>query len=302
MASEARWVIYAATAANVAIAVTKFIAATATNSGAMFSEGLHSVTDTGDDLLLLLGMYLSRKPASSKHPYGHGRQLYFWSMVVAMTIFGMGGGVSIYQGIHHLIDPERVDAGKWTFVVLAVAFVFEGISWAIATRGFRRARGRRSWWEGIERSKDPTTFTVVLEDSASLIGVSIAAIALVLVHVLHQAAWDAIASVAIGCLLIVVELVLGRETYSLLLGEAAEPELVGSIRAITRAQPGFTDVAEPRTVHLAPDLVHVDLDVVFDPDRTAGELQDATRQLEAALHERHPEILRVSLRFPRQKV
>jgi len=302
MASEARWVIYAATAANIAIAVTKFIAAAATNSGAMFSEGLHSVTDAGDDLLLLLGMNLSRKPPSAKHPYGHGRQLYFWSMVVAMTIFGMGGGASIYQGVHHLIRPERVDVGVWTFVVLAVAFVFEGISWLIATRGFRRARGRRSWWEGIERSKDPTTFSVVLEDSASLVGVALAAIALVLVGVLHEPAWDAIASIAIGVLLVVVALVLGRETYSLLLGEAAEPELVGSVRRIARAQPGFVRVEPPRTVHLAPDIVHVDLDVEFDRERSAGELQDATRELEAALHLRHPEIHRVSLRFPRSKI
>ena len=301
MASEARWTIYAATAANIAIAVTKFIAAAATNSGAMFSEGLHSVTDTGDDLLLVLGMYLSRKPASAKHPYGHGRLLYFWSMVVAMTIFGMGGGASIYQGIHHLVAPERVDAGWWTFVVLGVACVFEGISWAIATKGFRRARGRRSWWEGIERSKDPTTFTVVLEDSASLVGIALAAIALVLVRVLHDATWDALASVAIGVLLVVVALVLGRETYSLLLGESAEPELVGSIRAIAQEEPGFVSVAEPRTVHLAPDLVHVDLDVAFDPDRTAGELQEATRKLEELVHQHHPEIHRVSLRFPRQK-
>lgn len=296
-----RLTVYAAIGANAAIAITKFVAAAATSSGAMFSEGIHSVVDTGDGLLLLLGMYLSRRPATERHPYGHGLELYFWSMVVAMAIFGMGGGVSIYEGVHHLSSPRDIAFSMWTYAVLGAAFVFEGVSWVIAMHGFRRARGKRTLWEGIKTSKDPTTFTVVLEDSAALIGIVLAAVGITLAHALGMPTIDSITSILIGLLLCTVAVVLGRETWSLLLGESASPALVESIRCIALAQPGVIDARLPRTMHFGPELVHVDLDLHVDPSRTTIELLATSRELEAAVRDRHPAVKRVSLRFPEWK-
>jgi cation diffusion facilitator family transporter len=293
-----RLTVYAAVAANLAIATTKFIAAAISGSGAMFSEGIHSVVDTGDGLLLLLGLHLSQRPPTKRHPYGHGREVYFWSMIVAMAIFGMGGGLSIYQGIHHLMSPREIEFSAWTYGVLGAAFVFEGISFVIAMRGFRRARGKATLWEGIRTSKDPTTFIVVLEDSAALIGILLAAAGITLAHTLDAPMIDGITSILIGLLLCVVAAILARETWSLLLGESASPALVESIRRIALDQPAVLAVDLPRTVHLGPELVHVDLDVCVDASRSAHELLEATRQLESAVCREHPMVKRVSVRFP----
>lgn len=290
-----RLTLYAAFAANATIAVTKFIAAAVTHSSALFSEGLHSVVDTGDGLLVLLGLRLSRRPATPKHPYGYGRETYFWTTVVAMSIFGAGGVVSIYEGIRHLAAPELPRDPLWSYVVLAIAFAFEGASWLVSLRAFRRVRGKRGVWEAIERSKDPATFIIVLEDSAALAGILAAASGLALAYVLDAPAFDAIASLVIGALLVVVGVILGRETRSLLLGESATREVVASIREVARAQPGVADVLVPRTVHLAPDLVHVDLDLRLDGTRDAVE---TARRVEAAVRAKHPQVHRVSVRFP----
>jgi cation diffusion facilitator family transporter len=292
--SERRTVVYAAIAANVAIAITKFVAASLSGSSALFSEGLHSMVDTGDGLLLLLGMHLSHKPATRRHPYGHNGEIYFWSMIVAMSIFGIGGGLSIYEGIQHLVEPRAPGALIWSYSTLGAAFVFEGISWLISVRGFRRIHGARGVWEAIRASKDPTSFAVVLEDSAALIGIVLAATGITLAHLLDQPAYDAAASILIGALLVGVGGILGRETWSLLLGESASSEVVDSIRAIARAEPGVRDVG-PRTLHLGPDLVHVDLDLEVEPGTDAIEL---SRRIEAAVRGRHALVRRVSFRFP----
>lgn len=294
--SERRTIVYAAIAANVAIAITKFIAAAMSGSSALFSEGLHSMVDTGDGLLLLLGLHLAHKPATRRHPYGHNGEIYFWSMIVAMSIFGMGGGLSIYQGIRHLIEQRLPSAPIWSYSTLGAAFVFEGISWLISVRGFRRTIGARGVWDAIRASKDPTSFAVVLEDSAALIGIVLAVVGITLAHVLEQPAYDAVASILIGVLLVGVGIILGRETWSLLVGESASSDVVESIRAITCAEPGVRDVG-PRTLHLGPDLVHVDLDLEVAPGVNAIEI---SRRIEAAVRARHPEIRRVSFRFPEQ--
>jgi len=293
--SERRITVYAAIAANVAIAITKFIAAGLSGSSALLSEGLHSVIDTGDGLLLLLGIRLSHRPASRRHPYGHAAETYFWSMIVAMCIFGMGGGVSIYEGIHHIIEPHPPRALAWSYATLAIAFVFEGASWLISLRGFRRMRGRRGVWEAIQRSKDPTSFVVVLEDSAALIGLLIAAAGLTLAWLLHAPIYDGMASILIGVLLVATGAILGRETWSLLLGESASSEVVDSIHTIARAQPGVVAARTPRTRHLGPELIHVDIDIQLAPEASGV---DASRRIEAAVRQKHPEVQRVSLRFP----
>ena len=293
--TSARVTVYAAIAANAGIAITKLVAAALANSSALFSEGLHSLVDTGDGLLLLLGLHLSRRPPTPRHPYGHGAEVYFWSMVVAMSVFGMGGGVSIYEGIHHLSESRTPGSAALSYGVLAIAFVFEGISWVVSLRGFRRVRGTRGVWEAIERSKDPTTFIVVLEDAAALVGILLAAAGITLARWLDAPVFDAVASILIGVLLLAVGAILGRETWSLLLGESAARAVVQSIRDLARAQPGVRDVRMPRTMHLGPELVHVDLDVWLDPSSNAEEI---SRRIEAAVQERHPQVRRVSFRFP----
>lgn len=290
-----KFTVYAALAANAAIAITKFVAAAISGSSALFSEGLHSVVDTGDSLLLLLGLRLSKRPATPRHPYGHGAEVYFWSTVVAMSIFGMGGGVSIYEGILHLEHPREPEDAWLGLGVLAAAFVFEGASWIIAVRNFGKIRGRRGVWQAIKRSKDPTTFIILLEDTAALLGILAAAAGLALAHWLHAPVFDALASIAIGVLLVIVGVVLGRETWSLLLGESASGEIVDSIRALAGAQPGVRDVRAARTMHIGPDVVHVDLDLVVEPSALAV---DVSRRIEAAVHDKHPEVRRVSVRFP----
>lgn len=292
---ENRVTVYAAIAANAAIAITKFVAAAISGSSALFSEGLHSIVDTGDGLLLLLGLRLSKRPATPRHPYGHGAEVYFWSTIVAMSIFGMGGGVSIYQGILHVAHPRAPSNALLGLGVLAVAAVFEGTSWLVALRGFRRVRGRRGIWEAIKRSKDPTTFVVVLEDTAALLGIVAAAIGLALAHWLDAPIFDAIASIVIGVLLVVVGIVLGRETWSLLLGESASSDVVASIHALARTQPGVVDARPPRTMHVGPDAVHVDIDVMVEASASGVEI---SRGIEAAVRAKHPSVKHVAVRFP----
>ncbi|MEP6859655.1 MAG: cation diffusion facilitator family transporter [Deltaproteobacteria bacterium] len=289
--------LYAAVATNVAIAVTKFIAAAVTGSASMFSEALHSVVDTGDGLLVLLGLRLSHKPPSTRHPYGHGLEVYFWSMIVAMSIFGMGGVVSIYEGVDRLRHPAHLGSATWAFVVLGCAFVFEGISWLISMKSFGRVRGRKSLWVAIEQSKDPTTFVVVLEDSAALIGILIAAAGLALAKLTHEPRYDAVGSILIGLLLVTSGIVLGRETWSLMIGESASSALVDDIQRIASQRQELADVRKPRTLHLGPDQIHVDLDIHAHADVTARQLRELLQWLESAVHEAHPEVQRVSIRL-----
>ena len=289
--------IYGAVVANLLIAITKFVAAAVTGSGAMLSEGIHSVVDTGDGLLVLLGLRLSKRPPTERHPYGHGLEVYFWSMVVAMAIFAVGGGVSVYEGIHRLGAGADLGSSWWTYAVLGAAFAFEGTSWAIAMREFRRKRGRRGLWQAIERSKDPTAFIIVLEDSAALVGIIIAAVGITAAHLFQAPILDALASIAIGLLLGTVAVILGRETWSLLIGEAAAPEVVQSIREIASREPGVVGVEVPRTLHLGPEQIHVDLDVRVEPSGSVDDLLETTRRIEAAVREEHPAVKRVALRF-----
>jgi len=289
--------LYAAVAANLAIAATKFIAAAVSGSSAMLSEAIHSVVDTGDGLLVLLGLRLSHRPPSKRHPYGHGLEVYFWSMIVAMSIFGMGGVVSIWEGIDRMRHPTHLGAATWGYVVLGCSFVFEGISWAISMKSFGRVRGRKSLWTAIEQSKDPTTFVVVLEDSAALIGIVIAAAGLTLTKVFHEPRFDAAGSILIGLLLVTSGFVLGRETWSLLIGESASSALVDDIQRIASQRTELCEVKKPRTLHLGPDQIHVDLDIHAHGDVTVQQLGELMRWLESEVHDAHPEVQHVSIRL-----
>src|SRR5512139_46369 len=230
--AESPLAVYGAIGANLAIAATKFTVAAFTGSSAMLSEAIHSTVDTGNGLLLLWGLRQSRQPASELHPYGHGRELYFWSLIVAVLIFGLGGGVSFYEGVMHLRHPAPLHEPFWNYVVLGAAALFEGISFTIAWREFRGEVRGRPLWQALRSSKDPTTYTVLAEDGAALAGLFIAAVGIWLAHAFDRPELDGAASMLIGLLLAGVAVLLVREARGLLVGEGIRPETAEAIHQI----------------------------------------------------------------------
>ena len=290
MAQESRLVVVAALIGNLAIAVTKFVAAAVTGSSAMLSEAVHSLVDTGNEVLLLYGLHRAALPPDADRPLGHGRELYFWSFVVALLIFAGGAGVSIYEGIDHLRDPHPVEQPMVVFGVLAAAFVFEGISWRIALRAFRSKQGDQGWWQAFRASKDPATFMVLFEDSAALAGIVVAAAGVGLALLTGDPRWDGIASIVIGAILGIVALILGRESKALLIGERADPALSTAILELAATIPGVERANGVATIQLAPDQVIVTLSIDFIDTLRTGEIETAVKALEACLRAAHPEI------------
>ena len=285
--------IFAAIIGNLLIAITKFVAAFFTGSSAMLSEGLHSVVDTGNGLLMLLGVRRSAKPPDDEHPFGHGRELYFWSLVVAFSIFGVGGGVSIYEGITHLLDPTPIKNVVWNYVVLGIAIVFEGISWYFGWLAFAPTRRGRSVFEAIRASKDPTNFTVLLEDSAAIVGLVIAFLGVFLGHEFGIWYFDGAASILIGILLCVVALILGAESRSLLIGEAADKKTIQAIEEIALDDPHVEKVVKVLTIYIGPDDVAATLELRFKPGVTAVQLRHSVRNIELKIREKFAAINRV---------
>ena len=284
--SSGNIVIYGALAANVGIAIAKFVAAAFSGSSSMLTEGVHSLVDSGNQLLLLYGQKRSNRPPDKKHPFGYGREVYFWSFVVAILIFAGGSGVSIYEGLHHIRHPEPLRDPFINYVVLGLAFAFEGGSWLIAVKEFNAVR-RGSWWHAVRASKDPAGFTVLFEDSAALIGLVIAAIGVWTSHALSDPRIDGAASIAIGLLLAAVAVLLAREAKGLLIGESADPNLVEQIRKLLDRRREITAVNHVRTIHSAPDSVFVAVSADFQDDLTLGEgerlIEEIERELKAVL-------------------
>ena len=293
--AESRTAIYGAIAANVAIAVTKFIVAGVTGSSAMLSEGIHSLVDTGNGALLLMGERRSRRPASAEHPFGHGKELYFWSLIVAVLIFGLGGGVSMYEGVLHVMHPNPLEDAHWNYIVLACAAVFEGASLAIALRQFTRERGDTPFWKALRTSKDPSTYTVMAEDSAALAGLAIAAMGVFASHWLGMPRLDGVASILIGLLLCGVAVLLIRESRGLLVGEGVSPETARAIQDIARGEAGVRDVGRVLSMYVGPEDVLVTFDLHFAPDVPAGDVAAAIRRIEQAVRERYPRVRRIFL-------
>jgi cation diffusion facilitator family transporter len=298
VASERKFVVYTAIAANLGIAITKFIAAALSGSSALFSEAIHSVVDTGNECLLLVGLQRSKKPPDARHPFGRGKELYFWSLIVAIVLFGAGAGASFYEGISHLIRPKPLRDPFWGYVVIAVAAVFEGISFTIASREFKRGtrkRGtqRRGFWSGIRRSKDPSVFTVLLEDLAALVGVAVAFLGLFLGHALENPYLDGVASIVIGVVLSAVAFMLAFETRGLLVGESTSPEIVASICEAASRDRAVHSVQSPLTMHLGPDDVLLNLEVEFRAGVSADEQLNAVARIEDEIRRRHPEVRRI---------
>lgn len=293
MAGDSRTVIVAALLGNAAIALTKFAAAVYTGSSAMLAEGVHSAVDTGNQWLLLLGLRRARRPADERFPFGHGKEVYFWSFVVAILIFGVGAGISMYEGIHAVRDPHPVSSPLVNYVVLVLAMVFEGVAWWFAFRAFRRARGDLGYLEAVTRTKDPTIFVVLFEDSAALLGLVVAFAGIAAAQA--TGAWwlDGATSIVIGCILAATAAWLAIETKGLLIGEAARPAVVRDIRARIGAHDAVRRVHEVLTMHVGPDFVLVNVGVEFRPDAPAADIAAAVAAIDRDIKARWPEVRRV---------
>ena len=290
MSGSAKKTIYAAMAANFAIAVTKFFAASATGSSAMLSEGIHSVVDTGNELLLLLGIKLSKKPADDSHPFGYGQELYFWTLIVSLFIFAIGGGMSIYEGINHVRHPEPLTDPFWSYVVLGLAVIFEGYSWNVALQEFLATKNEDSFWDAIRASKDPTIFTILFEDTAALIGLFVAFIGVFSGHLLGNVYLDGVASIIIGVILCGVALLLAAESKGLLIGEGADAQTVAGIRKITSEDPAVEEVLRVLTLHFGPQEILLNLEIKFAKDLAGEEMAIAVERLEKSINARYSEV------------
>ena len=246
--------------------------------------------DTGNGALLLLGVRKSRKPPDATHPFGHGMELYFWSLIVAILIFALGGGMSVYEGVIHIAHPHHIGDPTWNYVVLGFAIVFESISFCFAIKAFRKEKGDQGVWQTIHASKDPTTFTILFEDTAALLGLLVALVGIFLGHQLNNPYLDGVASITIGVILGVVAAFLAYESKGLLIGEGVSPQTLDSIRAIAGADPSVVEVRKALTMHFGPHDVLLTLDVRFQKDLKSGEIASAINRLEAKIRDRHSEI------------
>ena len=299
--AESKKAIYGAIAANVAIAATKFVVAGITGSSAMMSEGIHSAVDTGNGLLLLVGTRLSERDATLEHPFGYGRELYFWSLIVAVLIFGVGGGLSAYEGLQHMLHPEPLKSAFWNYVVLAAAAVFEGASFTIALRQFLREKGDRPFWQALHASKDPTTYTVLAEDSVAIAGLAVAAVGVFISDRYALPVADGAASMIIGVLLALAAVLLILEARGLLIGEGLRRDTLDALRALVQRERLVLRVGRLLSMYIGPEEVLLTLDVHFVPEATAAEVAAAVARLEAEIRARYPRISRIYIE-PRAEV
>lgn len=279
---------YSALFANIAIAVTKFIAAGITGSSAMLSEGIHSVVDSGNEFLLLLGIKRSRKPPDARRPFGYGRELYFWSFIVSLLIFAVGAGLSFYEGMTHLQHPQIIEKPLWNYIVLGFAFLFDGTSFIIASRQFNKEKGGQSFWQAVKASKDPTTFVVLFEDAADVAGILVAFTGIWLGHTLQNPYFDGAASIIIGVILSAIAVILARESYSLLMGESAPETVLNEIVVMVRSRAEVIHTAPPMSVVLAPEEIILLLKTTFKDGLSVKEATAVIEDLTQQIHAKHP--------------
>ncbi|WP_375249177.1 cation diffusion facilitator family transporter [Sphingomonas sp.] len=300
-AIRANLVLYGALAANVGIAVAKFIAASLTGSSSMLTEGVHSLVDSGNQILLLHGQKRAARAPDRLHPFGYGRELYFWAFVVAMLIFALGAGISIYEGYLHILEPEPLRDPAVNYIVLGIAFVLEGGSWTLAMREFNATRGNAGWWKAIRASKDPAGFMVLFEDSAALAGLVLAAIGVWASHHFAEPRLDGAASIAIGALLAAVALLLAREAKGLLIGESADAGLITTIRETLARRPQIRAVNHVRTIHTAPEAIFVAISADFADELTMGDGERLIEDIERELHDLLPQLASIYIRPERRE-
>lgn len=291
MASASHKVVYVALGGNLMIAIAKFVAAGLSGSSAMLSEGVHSLVDTVNEVLLLYGLHRAGMPPDRSHPFGYGRELYFWSFIVALLVLAAGAGVSFYEGVMHIREPEAIERPWINYAVLGVSFLFEGTSWLVALREFRARKGKLGYFEAFRLSKDPSTFTVLLEDSAALLGLLIALAGVVGAQAFDAPVLDGVASLGIAGVLASFALLLARETKGLLIGEPAHPRVSGSILAIAAADPGVHAANGVLTVQMGPNQVVATLSAEFEDALTTPQIEACINRIEAQAKTIHPELL-----------
>ncbi|HEX5026145.1 MAG TPA: cation diffusion facilitator family transporter [Agriterribacter sp.] len=293
MEGKSNITIYAALAANAGIGVIKFIAAAFTGSSSMLSEGIHSTVDSGNQLLLLLGIHRSKRPADEMHPFGHGQEIYFWSLIVSVLIFGIGGGMSVYEGIVHIQHPEQLHDPMWNYIVLAVAVVFEGTSFIISVRTFIKRAGRGNFWHKLRWSKDPALFVIIYEDAAALAGLFIAFAGIHLSHYFQKPVIDGVASIIIGLVLAGVAIIMVTESRKLLIGESANREKVKGIYDIVEADPDVFKLRKPLTMQMGPHEVLLALDVEFNKDISSYDVANVVNRLEKNINAAFPDVKQI---------
>src|SRR5262245_1088627 len=293
MATSSKIVVYAALAGNLLIAAAKFVAAGLTGSAAMLSEGVHSVVDSVNQVLLLYGMRRARLPADPQHPFGHGKEIYFWSFVVALLIFTAGACISVYQGVDHLRHPVPMDSPRVNYIVLAIAAVFEGTSWTLAYRRFRPRALKYGTVRAVAREKNPTDLAVLFEDSAALVGIFVAFCGVLLGKLTGSSTYDAIASLLIGVILAVAAWWLARETKGLLIGESANREIVAGIARLAQDHAGIERVNEVLTMHMGPNYILAGVSVEADCKLPRAQTEQLSDQIDRAIRDAYPNVKRV---------
>lgn len=293
MAGSSKIAIYGAIAANSAIAVSKFVAAFFTGSSAMLSEGIHSLVDTGNGILLLFGIHLSQRLPDQKHPFGYGNEIFFWSFVVAILIFALGGGIAIYEGIQHLIHPRQLENVHWNYVVLSLAMVFEGAALKVALKQFKARRGTKPFFRALIESKDSATIAVVVEDTAALLGLLIALLSVFLGQVTGWIYFDGLGSVLIGVLLVSVSWFFAVECKALLVGEGLDRENLEKIDSILVAEPRVIRHKHPLSLYFGPNEVLVNLDVHFEDGLTSDQIEETIDRIEASIKTAVPNVNRI---------
>ena len=302
MSDSNKIVVYAALAGNLAIALVKFVAAYITNSSAMLSEAIHSVVDTLNEILLLYGIKKSQQSPNAQHPFGYGRELYFWAFIVSLMVFALGAVVSIYQGIQHVRYPEEMLSPNLNYIVLGIAILCEGISWLVALKAFRKTKRQLGYFEAFRRSKDPTTFTVLFEDTAALCGLFIALIGIYLAHALNIPELDGVASIFIGIVLAISAILLARETKGLLLGESADPQLRDHLLLIAQEDDAVFSANGVLTEQMGADQVIASLSLEFEDHLTSDDIEACVNRIEAKIKQIHPEIMALFVKPQTKKV
>jgi len=299
MASGSKTVIVAALAGNFLIAVTKFIAAAFTGSAAMMAEGIHSTVDTGNQGLLLYGMKRAKRPPDARFPFGYGKEIYFWSFMVAVLIFGVGAGISIYEGVNRVLHPHPIESPMINYVVLGLAMLFEGAAWFVAARQFNRVRGKWGVLEAVRRGKDPGAFLVLFEDSAAMLGLVVAFAALLIGQLTGIELFDGIASITIGLILAVTAVWLAIETKGLLVGEAANQHVVRDIRQILNAEPEIERVNEVLTMHFGPGYILANISLNFRADMAGERIQAVIERMDDRIKAECEDVKRIFMEAER---
>lgn len=301
MASGSTKVIIAALIGNALISITKFTAAFITGSSAMLSEGIHSLVDTGNQILLLHGLKQAKKPADEYFPFGHGKEVYFWSFIVAILIFALGGGISIYEGIQHILHPEPITNPMINYVVLGLAMIFEGAAWYFAFREFSRVKGKRGYIEAVQRAKDPSIFVVLFEDSAAMLGLLVAFCGIMLAQWTGYLYFDGAASVIIGLILVGTAIWLAYETKGLLIGESANRHVINGIRSILNTHAATEHVNEVLTMHMGPDFVLVNISIDFQDELLSDEIEIAIAEMDQRIKNEYPHIKRIFIEAEKRR-